>query len=92
MRFLIRRKHVSRATEKAYVQWIRRYILFHEKRHPHDMGATQVEAYLSHLAVNRNVSASTQNQALPALLFLYKQVLEVDLPWLDNIERATRPK
>jgi integron integrase len=92
VRFLIRRKHMSRATEKAYVQWIRRYILFHEKRHPRDMGAAQVEAYLSHLAVNRNVSASTQNQALSALLFLYKQVLEVDLPWLDNIERATRPK
>jgi len=92
VRALIRRKHMSRSTEKVYVQWIRRFILFHEKRHPRDMGAAEVEAYLSHLAVNRNVSASTQNQALSALLFLYKQVLEVDLPWLENTERATKPK
>jgi integron integrase len=92
VRNLIRRKHMSRATEKAYVQWIRRFILFHNKRHPREMGAAEVEAYLSHLAVNRRVSASTQNQALSALLFLYKQVLEFDLPWLENVERATKPK
>jgi len=92
VRTLIRRKHMSRATEKAYVQWIRRFILFHNKRHPSQMGGAEVEAYLSHLAVNRRVSASTQNQALSALLFLYKQVLESDLPWLENVERATKPK
>jgi site-specific recombinase XerD len=76
VRNLIRRKHMSRATEKAYVQWIRRFILFHNKRHPREMGAAEVEAYLSHLAVNRRVSASTQNQALSALLFLYRGLLK----------------
>jgi integron integrase len=92
VRMIIRRKHMSRATEKAYVQWIRRFILFHNKKHPRDMGAAEVEAYLSYLAVRRNVAAATQNQALSALLFLYRQVLKIDLPWLDNVERATKPK
>src|SRR6185295_3108734 len=75
-----------------YVDWIRRYVLFHDKRHPIEMGGAEVEKFLSHLASDRNVSASTQGQALAALLFLYKRVLNVDLPWIDNVVRATRPK
>jgi integrase len=73
------------------VQWIRRFILFHGKRHPREMGAAEVEAFLTHLAVDRTVSFSTQNQALAALLFLYKQVLSIELPWLDNLTWAKRP-
>ena len=88
----IRRLHYSHRTEKAYVHWIRRFILFHHKRHPSDMGAVEVEAYLTHLAVTRKVSASTQNQALSAILFLYRQVLDVRLPWMENIVHAQRPK
>ncbi|MDN3517492.1 phage integrase N-terminal SAM-like domain-containing protein [Aquisalimonas lutea] len=71
----IRRKHYSIRTEKSYVDWIRRYILFHGKRHPRDMGAPEVEAFLTHLAARKNVAASTQNQAFSALLFLYREVL-----------------
>jgi len=88
----IRRLSYSYRTEKTYVHWIRRFILFHGKRHPTDMGAEEVEAYLTHLAVKRRVSASTQNQALSAILFLYRQVLETELPWMENIVRAKRPK
>jgi len=84
-------KHYSIRTEKQYIDWIRRFILFHGKRHPADMGAPEVEAFLTHLAVNRNVAPSTQNQALAALLFLYREVLDIDLPWLDGITRATKP-
>jgi integron integrase len=84
----LRVKHYSLRTEKAYVDWIKRYIWFHGKRHPKEMGAHEVEAFLSNLAVERNVSASTQNQAKSALLFLYKEVLEIQLPWLDNITQA----
>ena len=84
----IRVKHYSIRTEKLYVQWIKRFILFHGKRHPQEMGAAEVEAFLTHLAVAGMVSASTQNQALSALLFLYKEVLLIDLPWLDNVVRA----
>lgn len=84
MREKIRFKHYSIRTEQTYVDWARRYILFHGKRHPADMGAAEVEAFLTHLAVNRKVSASTQNQARSALLFLYKEVLDLDLPWLDG--------
>ena len=87
----IRIKHYSIRTETQYVQWIRRFILFHNKRHPREMGAPEVEAFLTQLAVVGNVAASTQNQALAALLFLYKEVLGVDLPWLDNVTRAKRP-
>lgn len=76
----IRYKHYSYRTEKAYVQWIRRFILFHGKRHPKDMGAAQIEQFLTDLAVTRNVSPSTQNQALSAILFLYREVLDVQLP------------
>jgi integron integrase len=87
----IRVKHYSIRTETQYVQWIRRFILFHNKRHPREMGAPEVEAFLTELAVVGKVAASTQNQALAALLFLYKEVLGVDLPWLDNVTRAKRP-
>jgi len=83
----IRVKHYSIRTEKLYAQWIKRFILFHGKRHPLEMGATEVEDFLTHLAVEGHVSASTQNQALSALLFLYKEVLLIDLPWLDNVVR-----
>ena len=92
MRMHLRTRHYSIRTEEAYVDWARRYILFHLKRHPQEMGAPEVEAFLSHLAVERNVSASTQNQAKAALLYLYKQVLGVDLPWLDEVAQARRPK
>ncbi|HES76823.1 MAG TPA: integron integrase [bacterium] len=88
----IRVKHYSIRTETSYVQWIKRFILFHNKQHPRDMGAAEVEAFLTHLAVAGDVSASTQNQALSALLFLYREVLGVDLPWLDNMIRAKRPQ
>ena len=87
----IRAKHYSIRTETQYVQWIKRFILFHGKRHPKDLGASEVEAFLTHLAVAGNVSASTQNQALSALLFLYREVLGIDLPWLDNVVRAKKP-
>lgn len=92
VRDLIRTKYYSIRTENQYLQWIRRFILFHGKRHPRDMGAPEVEAFLSHLAVSRDVAASTQNQALSALLFLYREVLGIDLPWLDNVTRAKRPQ
>lgn len=88
----LRVKHYSLRTEKSYVDWIKRYIWFHDKKHPRDMGAPEVEAFLSYLAVERNVSSSTQNQAKSALLFLYKEVLEIDLPWLDNVTQAKVPK
>lgn len=88
----IRLKHYSIRTEQAYVDWIRRFILHFGKRHPRDLGAAEVEAFLTHLAVEGNVAASTQNQAKSALLFLYREVLEAELPWLDNVERAKAPK
>lgn len=92
VREAIRWRHFSWRTELAYVHWIKRFILFHHKRHPRDMGAVDVQAFLSWLAVEGQVSASTQGQALAALLFLYKQVLGVDLPWLDEVVRAKRPQ
>lgn len=88
----IRLKHYSIRTEEAYVDWARRFVLFHGKRHPRNMGASEVEAFLTHLAVHGKVSASTQNQAKSGLLFLYKEVLGEALPWLDNIENAKRPE
>lgn len=88
----IRFKHYSIRTEDSYVQWIRRFILFHGKRHPSEMGAVEVEAFLTHLAVEGNVAASTQNQARSALLFLYKEVLGSELPWLNNVEQAKKPR
>ena len=90
-RAAIRTRHYSRRTEKSYWMWIRWFIFFHGKRHPGDMGATEVTAFLSYLATDRNVAAATQNQALSALLFLYKAVLERDLPWLGDVVRAKRP-
>ena len=91
VREAIRARHYSRRTEKAYIHWIRRFIFFHDKRHPADMGASEVTAFLTSLAVRDNVAASTQNQALSALLFLYREVLGVELPWLDDVVRAKRP-
>src|SRR5438067_4161144 len=92
VRDAIRARHYSRRTEKAYVGWIKRYIFFHAKQHPVDMGAPEVARFLTSLAVDGRVAASTQNQALNALLFLYRVVLEVDLPWLDEVVRARRPE
>jgi integrase len=91
VREALRARHYSRRTEKAYVAWIRRYILFHHKRHPLEMGAPEITRFLSALAVEGNVAASTQNQALSALLFLYREVLDLDVPWLDDLVRAKRP-
>ena len=86
----LRARHYSLRTEDAYVDWTRRFILFHGKRHPQELGAPEVQAFLSHLAVARRVSPSTQNQAKAALLFLYREVLAVDLPWLSEIVQAKR--
>ncbi|MEW6729508.1 MAG: phage integrase N-terminal SAM-like domain-containing protein [Pseudomonadota bacterium] len=88
VRARIRAKHYSLRTEQAYLHWIKRFIFFHDKRHPRDMGAAEVEQFLSALAVKEHVPSSTQNQALAALLFLYREVLSVDLPWLDGMTRA----
>jgi integron integrase len=91
LRECLRVRHYSLRTEDAYVDWARRFILFHGKRHPREMGAAEVQAFLSHLAVERHVSPSTQNQAKAALLFLYRNLLEVDLPWLSEVVQAKRP-
>lgn len=91
VRDLIRVKHYSIRTEQSYVQWIRRFIVFHGKRHPRELGAAEVTAFLSDLAVRGKVSASTQNQALAAILFLYREVLKIELPWLNDVQRAKRP-
>jgi integron integrase len=88
----IRTRHLALRTEQAYLQWMRRYVKFHGRKHPREMGIAEIEAFLTHLAVVAKVSASTQNQALQALLFLYRQVLDIDLPWLENVTRASRPK
>ena len=88
----IRTRHLAIRTEQAYLQWMRRYVRFHGRRHPRDMGPREVEAFLTHLAVESKVAASTQNQALQTWLFLYKHVLEIELPWLENVTRASRPK
>lgn len=87
----LRLKHYSIRTEWQYVQWVKRFVLFHGKRHPAEMGGPEVEAFLTHLAVQGQVAAATQNQALSALLFLYREVLALDLPWLDQMVRAKRP-
>ena len=88
----IRFRHYSRRTEKSYVNWVQRFVIFNGMRHPLEMGAPEVETYLSYLANEKKVSPSTQNQALSALLFLYKQVLGVDLPWLTDLDRAKRSR
>jgi integron integrase len=92
LRAEIRKRHYSYRTEKQYVGWVRRYIHFHHLRHPAELDASHVEGFLSFLATKRNVAAATQAQALAALLFLYKHVLNVNLPWLANVTRARRPK
>jgi len=92
VRDAIRVRHYSHRTEETYVQWIRRFILFHGKKHPLDMGEAEVEAFLTYLASRKRVAASTQNQALAALLFLYRHVLKIELGWLDNVQKAKKPK
>ena len=92
VQFRIRARHMSYRTEKTCLQWIRRYIRYHKRRHPREMGGPEVEDFLTALAVNNQVSASTQNQALAAILFLYRDVLEIDLPWLTDVIRAKRPQ
>jgi integrase len=92
VRNTLRVNHYSLRTEEAYLQWIRRFILFHGKRHPAEMGAPEIDAFLSHLAVEGDVSASTQNQALNAIVFLYKHVLKIDLGDFSQFTRAKRPR
>jgi integron integrase len=91
VRWQLRVKHYSIRTEQAYLDWIRRYILFHHKRHPNEMGEKEITEFLTHLAIEKNVAASTQNQAFSALLFLYQQVLELKLDFIDNVQRVSRP-
>jgi len=92
LRAAIRLRHYSLRTEKSYVYWVRFFIHFHKLRHPQEMGAVEVTAFLNHLTSERHVAASTQNQALAALLFLYKDVLGIKLLWLDGLVRAKRPR
>ena len=92
MRHVLRLKHMSIRTEGTYLSWAKRFILFHGKRHPQDMGASEIRAFLTHLAVHDKVAASTQNGALCALLFLYRHVLKQPFPELEGIERAKRPR
>jgi integron integrase len=92
VRSVIRVRHYSSRTEEAYTYWIRQFILFHQKRHPVEMGKAEVETYLSWLAEKRNVAATTQNQALSAILFLYRDVLQIDIGWLEGVTRAKKPK
>ena len=92
VRNTLRVHHYALKTEKSYVQWIKRFILFHNKRHPVEMGKLEVEQFLTWLAVNRKVSPSTQNQALQAILFLFRKVLKIELPWLDDVVRAKRQR
>ncbi|MCK4749661.1 MAG: integron integrase [Bacteroidales bacterium] len=87
----IRCKHYSIRTEQAYVDWIKRFIFFHEKRHPSEMGEKEISEFLTYLAVKRNVAASTQNQALCALVFLYREVIQKKLAEFENLVRAKRP-
>src|SRR5215831_11372003 len=87
----MRTRHLAVRTEQAYLQWLERYVAFH-RRHPRELGAAAVEQFLTHLAVQRKVSGATQNQALQALLFIYRHVLDMQLPWLDRITRATHQK
>src|SRR3712207_419547 len=91
VRHTIRLKHYSRRTEDAYIYWIKKFIFFHQLRHPQEMGAEEVRHFLTHLAVKENIAASTQNQALAALLFLYREVLSIELPLIDAV-RAKKPK
>jgi len=90
VRGVLRLKHYSLRTEQAYVDWIKRFIVFHGKRHPGEMAEEEVAQFLTHLAKDRNVAASTQNQALSAILFLYKEVLKQEIGWLEKVERAKK--
>lgn len=92
LRINLRSNHYSRKTEEAYIGWIKRFILFHNKRHPNEMGKDEIQKFIKHLAVDQNVSSSTQNQALQAILYLYKNVLDKEVGWLDDIKHATRIK
>lgn len=92
VRDALRVHHYSLRTEQSYLQWVRRFILFHGKRHPREMGEEEIAAFLTYLAVKKNVAASTQNQALSAILFLYKKVLGIEPAWLEGVTRAKRPK
>lgn len=87
----LRLRHYSIRTEQAYIEWIRRFILFHRKRHPRELGEAEISSFLTHLAADRQVAASTQNQALSALLFLYQQVFDRKLDYMENIQRVKRP-
>ena len=91
VRSIIRLKHYSIRTEEAYIYWIRKYIFFNNVRHPQEMGKKEVTAFLTHLAVDKKIAASTQNQAFSALLFLYREVLEIELPPIDAV-RAKKPE
>ena len=92
VREAIRYRHYSIRTERAYVEWVRRFVIFHHKRHPAEMGGGEVKAFLSHLATEGDVAAATQQQALSALLFLYREVLGIDLPWMHDLARPKKPK
>lgn len=92
VRNLIRIRHLSQKTERAYVSYIREYILFHDKKHPKDLGVDEIRAYLTHLAIDKKVAASTQNVAFNALIFLYKQVLQIELPPIQGVLRAKKSK
>jgi site-specific recombinase XerD len=92
VRDVLRVKHYAYRTEKTYIFWIRRYIFFHGKKHPVEMGAQQIQEFLTHLAVDRSVAASTQNQALIALIFLYRKVLNIDLTEPIDAVRAKRSR
>lgn len=92
MRESMRVRHYRARTEETYCQWVRRYILFHQKRHPADMGESEINALLTHLAVKDKVSASTQNQALSAILYLYRHVISKDVGDLGEVIRARKPK
>jgi integrase len=92
VRGALRARHYSLRTEEAYLRWIRQYILFFDRRHPSELGAKEVSAFVTHLAAGRQVAASTQSQALSALLFLYREVLDLPIEWVDDVERAKAPK
>ncbi|MDY6990322.1 MAG: integron integrase [Thermodesulfobacteriota bacterium] len=91
VRDAVRVRHLSYRTEQAYVSWIKQFILFHKKRHPNEMDESDVSRFLTYLAARKNVAASTQNQALSAVLFLYRHVLKKELGWINNVERAKKP-
>ena len=92
LRSTIRRLHYSRRTEEAYLHWTREFIAFHRHRHPSELGGDDIVAFLNDLAVRRRTSASTQNQALCALVFVYRKVLQLEMPDLDGLERARSPE